>query len=222
MSACSPETCHLHAVIVIDDGKAGHRCRAFLFLSSTERLDLEIHTTHAAHAAATRRHAAACVLLRYFGHHGFGGDQESRNGGRVLDRYANYLGRVDDALGDKVAVFAGLRVEGVGILIFLEDLADDDRAVFTCIDGDLAGRIGQRLADDLDTGLLVVVLGAGTMPSSTAARVACIASSTRSLRSLTSTSSRRRRGSPRRHQTSAVGNVERRLVLGPGCGLQKP
>jgi len=49
-------------------------------------LDLEIHITH----------AAACVLLRHFGHHGFGGDQESRDGRRVLDRYANYLGRIDD------------------------------------------------------------------------------------------------------------------------------
>ena len=111
----------------------------FFFLSS-ERLDLEIHTTHAAHAAATRRHAATCVLLRHFGHHGFGGDQQRRNGGRVLDRHANHLGRVDDALGDQVAVFAGLRVEAVGVLILLEDLADDDRAVFTGVDRDLAGR----------------------------------------------------------------------------------
>ena len=52
------------------------------FHLSTERLDLEVHATHAAHAAhaaATRRHAAAGVLLRHFGHHGFGGDQESRD-----------------------------------------------------------------------------------------------------------------------------------------------
>ena len=73
------------------------------FSFEPERLDLEIHTTHAAHATATRRHAAACVLLRHFGHHGFGGDQQGRNGGRVLDRYANHLGRVDDAFGNQVA-----------------------------------------------------------------------------------------------------------------------
>ena len=32
--------------------------------------------------------------------------------------------------------------------------------VFACVDRDLAGRRGQRLAHDLDAGLLVVVLGA--------------------------------------------------------------
>src|SRR5437879_2235266 len=128
----------------------------------SERLDLEVHTTHTAHAATTRRHAAACVLLRHFGHHGFGGDQKRRDGSRVLDRHANHLGRVDDALGDQVDVFAGLRVEAVRVLILFEDLADDHRAIFTCVDSDLAGRRGQRLAHDLDAGLLVVVLGAQT------------------------------------------------------------
>src|SRR5258708_4845929 len=130
------------------------------FLFSAERLDLEVHATHATHAATTRRHAAACGLLRYFGHHGFGGDQERRNRSRVLDRYANNLGRVDDALGYQVDVFAGLRVEAIRILVLLEDFADDHRAVFAGIDRDLAGWIGQRLAHDLDAGLLVVVLGA--------------------------------------------------------------
>src|SRR5467141_2625096 len=117
----------------------------------------EIHAAH----AATRRHAAtaAGVLLRQFGHHGFGGDQQSRNRGCVLDRRPHDLGRVDDALGDQVDVFARLRVEAVGVLILLEDLADDDRAVLACVDRDLARGPGERLADDLDAGLLVVVLG---------------------------------------------------------------
>src|SRR5467141_1129755 len=117
----------------------------------------EIHAAH----AATRRHAAtaAGVLLRQFGHHGFGGDQQSRNRGCVLDRRPHDLGRVDDALGDQVDVFARLRVEAVGVLILLEDLADDDRAVLACVDRDLARGPGERLADDLDAGLLVVVRG---------------------------------------------------------------
>src|SRR2546421_8437226 len=142
-----------------------------------ERLDLEVHTTHTAHAAATRRHAAAGVLLRYFRYHGFGGDQERGNRSRVLDRHANHLGRVDDALGDQVAVFAGLRVEAVGVLILLQDLSDDHGTVFAGIDRDLAGRRAQRLAHDLDAGLLVVVLGAqplemlgGTQQGDAAAR----------------------------------------------------
>src|SRR6201997_5836097 len=127
----------------------------------SERLNLEIHTTHAAHATATRRHAgAARILLRYFGHHGFSGDQESGNRGGVLDSHTNHLGRVYDALGDEVTVLAGLRVEAVGILILLQNLANNHRAIFTCVDRDLTGWIGQRLAHDLDAGLLVVVLGA--------------------------------------------------------------
>src|SRR5712675_517939 len=132
--------------------KGRHRCRAFLFLLSAERLDLEVHTTHTAHAAATRRHAAAGVLRRYFRYHGFGGDQKRGDRRRVLDRHANHLGRVDDALGDQVDVFAGLRVEAVGVLILLQDLADDHGTVFSGVDRDLAGRIGQRLAHDLDLG----------------------------------------------------------------------
>src|SRR5712692_6766015 len=115
---------------------------------------------HAAHAAAARGHtAAAGVLLRQFGHHGFGGDQKRCNRRCVLDRRANDLGRVDDALRDQVDVFAGLRVEAVGVLVLLEDLADDDRAVLARVDRDLARRPGERLADDLDAGLLVVVRG---------------------------------------------------------------
>src|SRR5437879_11238555 len=112
---------------------------------------LEVHATHAAHAAATRRHAgAAGGLLRQLGHHSFGGDQQRRDRGRVLDRHTNDLGRVDDALGDQVAVLAGLAVEAIGVLVLLEDLANDYRTVFTGIDRDLTGWIGQRLANDLD------------------------------------------------------------------------
>src|SRR6476646_3098922 len=103
-------------------------------------VDLVVHTTHT--AAAGRHTGAALVFLRYFGHHGFGGDQARRNRGGILNCNTNNLGRVDDALGDQVDVFAGLRVEAVGILIFLEDLADDDRAIFTRVDRDLSGRPG--------------------------------------------------------------------------------
>src|SRR6266403_237076 len=149
-----------------------------LSFSCSERLDLEVHTTHAAHAAATRRHAGASgALLRQFGHHGVGGDQKLRDRRSVLDRHTNHLGRVDDALRDQVAILAGLGVEAVGILLLLEDLADDHRAIFAGIDGDLAGRRGQRLTHDLDAGLLVVVLGAqplevlgGTQQGDAAAR----------------------------------------------------
>jgi hypothetical protein len=46
-------------------------------LLSAEGFDLEVHST--THAATARSHAAGCVLLRYFAHHSFGGDQERGN-----------------------------------------------------------------------------------------------------------------------------------------------
>src|SRR4029077_16915502 len=112
-------------------------------------LDLVVHAAHTTHTAATWMHTgAALVLLRYFGHHGFGGDQESRNRGRILDRHANALGRVDNTRRDQVDIFAGLRVEAVGVLVLFKDLAEDDGTVLARVDRDLAGRPGQRLAHD--------------------------------------------------------------------------
>src|SRR5450755_2917905 len=94
-------------------------------LLGSEQLDLEIHAAHTAHSAAALGHtAAAGVLLRQFGDHGLCGDQKRRYRSRVLDRHANHLGGVDDALGDQVDVFASLRVEAVGILVLFEDFAD--------------------------------------------------------------------------------------------------
>src|SRR6476660_7536913 len=106
-------------------------------------LDLVVHAAHTTHTAATGRHTgAALVFLRYFRHHGFGGDQESRNRGRILDRHTNDLGRVDNTGRDQVDIFAGLRVETVVVLILLEDLADDHGTILARVDRDLAGRPG--------------------------------------------------------------------------------
>src|SRR3954452_1286413 len=138
---------------------ARHRCRALS--SCSERLDLEVHAPHAAHSATTaRRHTAGCVLLRQFGDHGFGSDQERRNRRCVLDCNTDDLRRVDDALRNQVDVFTGLGIKAVGVLILLEDLADDDGTVLARIDRDLAGRHRERLTYDIDAGLLVVILGA--------------------------------------------------------------
>ena len=99
------------------------------------------------------------VLFRHFGDHRFGGDKQTGNRCRTLDRRTHDLGRVDNAFGDEIAVFAGLRVEAVGILILVHDLADNDRSVRAGIDRDLARRRLDRLAHDLDAVLLVLVLG---------------------------------------------------------------
>src|ERR1700756_3799165 len=140
--------------------KARQRYRAFLVLLGAQWMGLEVHATH---AAARRHSGAGGRLLRQLGDHGLGGDQKRGNRSCVLDSHTHDLGRVDDALGDQVAVLAGLRVEAVGVLILLQDLADDDRAVLAGIDRDLAGWPGQRLAHDLDAGLLVVVFGADAL-----------------------------------------------------------
>ena len=106
-----------------------------------------------------RHRRSALVLFRHFGDHGLGGDQQTGNRRRTLDRRAHDLGRVDNAFGDEIAVFAGLRVEAVGILILVHDLADHDRTVRTGIDRDLTRRRLDRLAHDVDAVLLVLVLG---------------------------------------------------------------
>src|SRR4051812_25854831 len=121
------------------------------------RLDLEVHPAAARHL----RHAAAgATLLRHFGNHRLGGDEQGRDRRCVLQRGAHDLGRVDNALLHHVEVFAALCVEAVAVLILLQDLADDDRAVLARIEGDLAGRRRERLADDLNAGLLIIVAGA--------------------------------------------------------------
>src|SRR5256886_4474708 len=53
---------------------------------------------------------------------------------------SHHLGRIDHALRHQVAVLARLGVVAVGILVLLQDLANDDRAVVAGIGDDLTGR----------------------------------------------------------------------------------
>ena len=86
--------------------------------------------------------------------------EQARDRRRALQRLTHDLGRIDDALGEHVHILAVLRIEAVAVLVLVEDLADDDRAVLARIERDLARRSGEGLAHDLDAGLLVVVLRA--------------------------------------------------------------
>src|SRR3546814_12695844 len=70
-----------------------------------------------------------------------------RSGG-VLERGADDLGRVDDAGRDEVLVNLGLGVEAQRLVIAVDQLAGDDRAVPARILGDLAKRRLERAADD--------------------------------------------------------------------------
>src|ERR1700691_4279035 len=122
--------------------------------SGAPQISLEVHS------AATWRHRGHGVFLfRQFGHHRLGGNEQACDRRGALQSLAHHLGRVDDALLHHVDVFGVLRVEAEAVGRVLQDLADDDGTVFTGIDGDLAGRRGQRLTYDVDTVLLVVVLG---------------------------------------------------------------
>ena len=100
----------------------------------------------------------ARICLRQLGDHRLGRDQQTRDGGCILQRAAYDLGGVDDTLGDEIAVGMRLRVVAVVVLGALEDLADDDRAVLAGIGEDLAGRRLQRLAHDGDPGFLILVI----------------------------------------------------------------
>ena len=100
---------------------------------------------HAAHpAAGTARHRWA-LFLRQFGNHRLGGNQQTRDGGRTLQRGPHDFGRIDDAFRDQVAIFAGLRVIAVGVGVLFQDLSNDDRAILAGVDHNLARRPGQRL-----------------------------------------------------------------------------
>src|SRR3546814_5675275 len=62
------------------------------------RPDLEVHSTHSAHSTHAARHARRRGLV--FGHFRdsrFGGDEQARDGSRVLQRSTDDLGRIDDA-----------------------------------------------------------------------------------------------------------------------------
>src|SRR5208283_2014012 len=82
-----------------------------------DSLFLRLSVIHPAH-----RHGRRALLLRKLRDHGFRRDQQTRDGGRVLKRSANDLGRVDDPLLIEIAIFAGLRVEAMRVIIGFEQL----------------------------------------------------------------------------------------------------
>jgi hypothetical protein len=75
-------------------------------------------------------------------------------------RDASHFGRVDDALAHEIAELARLGVEAVGVGVILNDLADHDRAVLACTDGDLARQTARSMARLSLRGDLAYYLGA--------------------------------------------------------------
>ena len=102
---------------------------------------------------------ARSLLLRLLGHHGLGGDEQAGHRRGILQSGAHDLGRVDHALLDEVAVLAGRGVVAEGIVVLVDDLADDHGAVLAGVLGDLPRRCLKRAAHDGDADLLVVIGG---------------------------------------------------------------
>src|SRR5215510_3245730 len=113
---------------------------------------------HASHAAT--RHRRVCSLFLWpLGDHRFGSNQETCDRGSTLQSIAHHLRWIDDTLAREIPIFAGLRVVAKGIGRPVEDLADHDRAVLTCVDRNDTRRPGQCLAHDIDANFLIVVVG---------------------------------------------------------------
>src|SRR5262245_3645884 len=68
---------------------------------------LEVHAAHATHAAARHR-GSSRLLLRSFGNHGLGRDEQTGDRRGVLKSRADDLDRIDDAESDQVAILARL------------------------------------------------------------------------------------------------------------------
>src|ERR1700738_5547973 len=85
-------------------------CAGSSLFSMINRATSEVHPAHSAHASTgTARHRWA-LLLRHLGNHRLGGNEQTRDRRRVLQRGPHDLGRIDDAVRHQVAILAGLCV----------------------------------------------------------------------------------------------------------------
>ena len=99
------------------------------------------------------------VLLGQVGDEDFGGEDHRGDGGRVLERAAHNLHRVDDAVFEHVGELAAQHVVADVLVLELFGLAadgvDDDGAVLPGVGGQFADRGFERLLDDADADLLL-------------------------------------------------------------------
>ena len=133
-----------------DMKKAPGKPQGLVVVSSCEPPSSSV--IHAAHAAA--RHGRR-FLLRMFGDRRLGGDDQTRDRRGVLKGCTDDLGRIDDSELEQVAKLAGLRIIAVVIFLGFEQLADHHGAVCAGVVDDLACRSLNRLADNVDAGLLI-------------------------------------------------------------------
>src|SRR6516162_11093910 len=89
---------------------------------------LWLKVVHAVHTAAMR-HCRRGFSFGLFGDHRLGRDQQTRDGGGVLQCQPHDLGRVDDAGLHHVDIFATLRVEALVGVAGVEQPADNHRSL---------------------------------------------------------------------------------------------
>src|SRR5579862_1580731 len=123
-----------------------HRCALLL-----------VHPAHAAgHSAAAGR--SFLLLFRNLRDHGFGREQQRRDGRGVLERRADDLRRVDDTGLHQILVLVGRRVVAeVGVLVLLH-LLENDGALDAGVGRNPAHRRFDGAAHDVDADRLVVVV----------------------------------------------------------------
>src|SRR3984957_2251934 len=112
--------------------------------------DLEVHTAHATGRVA----GGSRGLLRLVGDDGLGGQEQRRDGRRVLQRRTRHLDRVGNARLEQVLVLTGRGVQaGSGRRV--GDLLGDNARLEPTVEGDLLQRSRQRHADDVGASCLV-------------------------------------------------------------------
>ena len=80
-----------------------------------------------------KRSGGFCGGFDVFADHRLGGDHQAGHGGRVLQRAAHDLGRIDDAGLDQVLEGAGLGVKAVVVLVLFQRLAGNDGTIFAAV-----------------------------------------------------------------------------------------
>ena len=101
------------------------------------------------------------LLLRRLSHARFGCDEEAGHRRSILQRRAHDLGWVDDAFFDQVAILVVLGIVAKRGRLLIGHLANDDRPFDARILGNLPDRRLERAADDIDAGLLIIVIAFG-------------------------------------------------------------
>src|SRR5579883_309824 len=112
-----------------------------------------VHAFHTAAVAAA--HRSCFLLLRDFRDQRFGGQHQGRNRTGILQRGAHDLGGIEHAGLDQVFVLVAEGIVAEVRFFRFEHLAQNHSTLFACVLGDLAQRLGDGAANDVDANLLV-------------------------------------------------------------------